>query len=101
MSMQQQIKLKIQQAFPQAHIEIENESHLHAGPATESHFKLAIVAEEFEAVSRVKRHQMVYKILSQEMTQIHALALHTFTPDEWLKQGKVLPKSPDCAGVNQ
>jgi BolA protein len=31
------------------------------------------------------------------MDQIHALALHTYTPDEWAEQG-VAPASPTCKG---
>jgi stress-induced morphogen len=85
------------------HLEVGNESHMHAGPATESHFKLVVVARGFEALSRVKRHQLVYSILQDEFQSsghgsIHALALHLFTPEEW-KQVTV-PDSPLCAGKN-
>ncbi|MCE7766679.1 BolA family transcriptional regulator, partial [Pseudomonas putida] len=31
------------------------------------------------------------------MSQFHALALHTYTPQEWQKIG-VAPASPTCAG---
>ena len=98
MSMQQQIEFKIRQAFPGAYTELKNESHMHSGPATESHFKLALVSDDFEGVSRVKRHQMIYKILEDEMTKIHALALHTYSKAEWQQLGNTLPDSPKCAG---
>ncbi|NAS94258.1 BolA family transcriptional regulator, partial [Pseudomonas syringae pv. actinidiae] len=31
------------------------------------------------------------------MGEFHALALHTYTPDEWAKTGAA-PASPTCAG---
>ena len=101
MSMQQQIEAAIKQAFSVWVMDMKNESNMHAGPATESHYKLVLVSDDFEKVSRVKRHQMVYKVLANEMPQIHALALHTYTLDEWKKQGGVVPDSPLCAGQNK
>ncbi|WP_029935540.1 BolA family protein [Thiomicrospira pelophila] len=101
MNMQQQIEAAIKQGFSVWVLDIQNESNMHAGPATESHFKLVLVSDDFESVSRVKRHQMVYKTLANEMSQIHALALHTFTLDEWKEQGGVVPDSPLCAGQNK
>jgi BolA protein len=29
---------------------------------------------------------------------LHALALHTWTPDEWLQKGGIAPDSPECMG---
>ncbi|MBE0494378.1 MAG: BolA family transcriptional regulator [Thiomicrospira sp.] len=101
MNMQQQIELAIKQTFSVWVMDIKNESNMHAGPATESHFKLVLVSDDFVDVSRVKRHQMVYKVLVNEMPQIHALALHTFTLDEWKNQGGLVPDSPLCAGQNK
>lgn len=98
MSMQQQIETAIRQAFSVGLMQIKNESNMHAGPATESHYKLVLVSDDFEQVSRVKRHQMVYKVLANEMVQIHALALHTYSLNEWQKQGGSIPDSPLCAG---
>lgn len=96
--MQQRIDDKVRKAFLPAYCHLENESHMHAGPATESHFKLALVSSEFDGLSKVKRHQAVYKVLADEMAQIHALALHLFTPDEW-RSSQSVPASPLCQGA--
>ena len=97
MSLTQQIENTVQNAFAPEVLTLENESDQHAGPATESHFKLTLVTAEFEGLSRVKRHQAVYKALAEWMPQFHALALHTYTPAEWAQQGKA-PESPPCQG---
>ncbi len=100
MSLQQQIEQKIQQYFEAVFLQLDNESHMHAGPATESHFKLTLVAAEFEGLNKVKRHQLVYKALAEEMPQFHALALHTYSPAEW-QQSPEVAASPKCAGVRK
>lgn len=97
MNLQTQIESKIQNAFHVAFLEMENESHMHSGPASESHFKMTLVADEFEGMSKVKRHQAVYKVLAEEMPKFHALALHTFSPQEWEQSPEVL-ESPLCRG---
>jgi len=95
-----QVTRKIQEAFSPIHLELINESHMHAGPATESHFKLILVSESFAGLSAVKRHQAVYRILSEELSgSIHALALHLYLPAEWEASASV-PDSPQCAGNN-
>ena len=38
---------------------LENESHMHSGPATESHFKLVLVSPDFAGKRLVQRHQLV------------------------------------------
>ena len=78
---------------------VENESHRHSGPATESHFKLTVVAEAFVGLSRVKRHQAIYGLLDQQLQNgVHALALHLYEPEEWKSSGHAVPESPACRG---
>ncbi|MFT8117530.1 BolA/IbaG family iron-sulfur metabolism protein [Salmonella enterica subsp. enterica serovar Typhimurium] len=48
-------------------------------------------------MNSVKRHQKAYAAMGPLMQQIHALALHTYTPEEWAQQ-RVAPASPVCAG---
>mmetsp|Transcript_9370 Transcript_9370/g.22177 ORF Transcript_9370/g.22177 Transcript_9370/m.22177 type:complete len:129 (+) Transcript_9370:228-614(+) len=65
---------------------IDNSSQ-HAGHAGndidgESHFELQIVAEAFDGLSLVKRHQLVYMMLGEIMPQIHALQIQAQTPEE-------------------
>jgi acid stress-induced BolA-like protein IbaG/YrbA len=48
------------------------------------HFEALIVAAAFEGLSRVKRHQLVYKALGSRMDEeVHALSMTTLTPSEW------------------
>ncbi|MGB1092628.1 MAG: BolA family protein [Oceanobacter sp.] len=83
------------------HLILENESHMHAGPATDSHYKVVMVSKDFEGVRTVARHQMIYKALEEELKgPIHALSLNLYTPEEWLENGQVFPESPTCQGKN-
>jgi len=97
LSMQQQIEAALYQSFDVSQLQLQNESHLHSGPATESHFKLTLVSADFEGVAKVKRHQKVYQALVDLMPQFHALALHTYSPSEW-SQSLQVAESPLCQG---
>ena len=81
-------------------IDVINESHLHnTPPGSESHFKVVLVSNEFTGKLPVKRHQLVYGILVNELrSQVHALALHTYTPEEWQTRNQEAPATPDCKG---
>ncbi len=47
----------------------------------------------------VARHRRVNDILADLLDgQIHALALHTLTPDEWFERGGDERDSPPCLG---
>nr|AEA72259.1 putative regulator protein [uncultured bacterium] len=101
MSVAQTIEQSVRDNFDVEYLELLNESHQHAGPATESHFKLTVVAPDFEGLRLVQRHQKVYA-LTQELMQngpLHALSLHLFTPEEWQKRGGTVADSPNCRGV--
>ncbi|WP_029407044.1 BolA family transcriptional regulator [Thiomicrorhabdus sp. Milos-T2] len=95
---QPQIEQAINNEFDVQFMELLNESHMHSGPAPESHFKLTIVSSTFEGLNKVKRQQAVYKALVALMPQFHALALHTYTPSEWLEIEQSIPASPKCTG---
>jgi BolA protein len=42
---------------------------------------------------------MVNRTLSAELQGgVHALALHTMTPEEWFAKGGDVPASPECMG---
>ena len=99
MTLQQQLEKQLQELDPQ-HLEILNESAGHGGyySGKESHFKVIIVGDIFKGRRLVQRHQQVYSqvnhLLAAGGGQIHALAIHAYTPDEW--QGEA-PASPNCA----
>ena len=90
---------KLEEAFSPVHLDVINESASHNVPdGSESHFKVVLVSQRFEGQTAVKRHQSVYSVLAVELQSgVHALALHTYLPDEWLKH-ELVPNSPNCLG---
>jgi acid stress-induced BolA-like protein IbaG/YrbA len=52
------------------------------------HFEAVVVSAEFAGKGLVERHRMVYTPLGKAMRveDIHALALKTYTPEEFDKQ---------------
>jgi len=83
-------------ALEPTHLELLDESHMHSR-GQETHYKAVIVSPQFAGLGVVKRHQRVYASLGELMGQVHALALHTYTPEEWAERG-IAPDSPLCAG---
>ena len=81
MSVDAEIRAKLDAAFTPAALEVINESQAHAGHAGhdgsgESHFRVRIAAPAFAAMSRIERHRAVHAALGPELTgRIHALAL--------------------------
>lgn len=85
------------QALNPLELIIENESHLHSR-GQDSHFKILIVSESFEGLSRVERHQKINQELKEEFDQgLHALTLRALTPSEFEKMSPSDFKSPECA----
>jgi len=71
--------------FQPAALEIEDQSHLHAGHAGaregKGHFQVDIVAEAFAGKSLIQRHRLVYAALGDMMqTDIHALIIKATSP---------------------
>jgi len=100
MSMQETIETKLADALRPSHLEVVNESSNHHVPAgSESHFKVVVVATEFEGQRLLARHRRVNAVLADELAhQIHALALHTYTEAEWRQRFGDAPLSPPCRG---
>ncbi len=106
MTVQERIEAKLRESLAPAHLEVVNESHMHSVPkGSETHFKVVVVSNRFEGLSPVKRHQLVYGALGDELGKkpaaggIHALAITSRTPAEW----DVSPEaneSPKCHGGN-
>ncbi len=99
MSIETQIIRLIEENLAPEHLEVVNESHMHrVPPNSETHFKLTLVSPAFEGLRQVGRHQRVYAVLQPLIgNPIHALALHTYTPNEWAVAGGT-PASPPCMG---
>lgn len=88
MGVAQQIREKLTVALNPERLEIEDESHRHAGhagsrPGGETHFRVEVVSTAFQGKSRLERQRLVYAALKDEMSQqIHALSLVTRAPGE-------------------
>ena len=100
MSVEADITEKLTQALHPQYLEVTNESHMHnVPPGSESHFKVVVVANDFDGKMLVARHRIINQILAEEIQgPIHALALHTMTPAEWAEKGNAAPQSPPCMG---
>ncbi|RUO65765.1 transcriptional regulator, BolA protein family [Pseudidiomarina planktonica] len=100
MSIYLQIEDKLVDAFTPSHLEVVNESHMHSsGAGAESHFKVVLVSQKFTGERLLNRHRAVNKVLADELlNHIHALALHTYTEEEWKDLFNGAPMSPPCMG---
>ncbi|KAF7788990.1 MULTISPECIES: BolA/IbaG family iron-sulfur metabolism protein [Pseudoalteromonas] len=98
MSMQQQIYSKLADAIACKHLNVINESHMHSR-GSESHFKVIAVSEKFAGQRLLQRHRLINEVLKEELAHhIHALAIHTYTPEEYAEQHGEVPDSPSCLG---
>ncbi len=66
---------------------VKDQSHLHAGHEGardgRGHFEVTIISTAFSGKSRIQRHRMVFDAVGDLMqTDIHALSINAFTPDE-------------------
>ncbi|XP_062322324.1 bolA-like protein 1 isoform X2 [Osmerus eperlanus] len=93
------IRTKLTQALEPEHLEVHNESHMHAVPSgSESHFRVLVVSPRFDGLSLIQRHRLVNEALSEELrTCVHALAIQAKTPQQWGRNPS-LAKSPPCMG---
>ena len=87
MSRVERIEAALRTAFAPQHLQVEDDSHRHAGHAGardgRGHFNVAIVSDAFAGKSPLARHRAVYAALGQMMqTDIHALAIKAQTPAE-------------------
>jgi BolA protein len=98
MNRSQRIQAKISDELSPMHLEVIDESHMHSVPkGAESHFKLIVVSEQFAGHQLLGRHRLINKLLDDELgAGLHALALHTWTPEEWFEKGGIAPDSPEC-----
>ena len=100
MTRQDRIYSRLQTELQPLHLEVINESSMHAvPPGSETHFKLVVVSDRFSNERLINRHRRINALLNEELQSgLHALALHTLTPDEWFAQGGRIPDSPLCMG---
>ncbi len=68
-------------------VEIEDQSHLHAGHAGAAggggHYEVTIVASCFKGLNTLARHRLVYEAVGDLMRkEIHALSIQAFSAEE-------------------
>ena len=81
-----QIEARLRAALTPAALEVQDDSHLHAGHAGARegrHFTVCLTSERFAGLSRVARHRLVYDSLGPLAEQgVHALAIVAKAPGE-------------------
>jgi len=81
-----ELQRELQAALQPDLLEVQDDSHLHAGHAGARegrHFSVRIVSARFAGLSRVARHRLVYDALHTLIPRgIHALAIDAKAPDE-------------------
>ncbi|XP_042299941.1 bolA-like protein 1 [Sceloporus undulatus] len=94
-----EIRAKLQRALEPVHLEVINDSHMHAVPrGSETHFRVVVASRRFEGLSLIHRHRLVNDILQEELTgPVHALSIQAKTPQQWEKNPKII-QAPECLG---
>jgi len=85
------IKNTLQEKIGAVVVEITDRSEQHKhhkgrmdAPVGSGHYDAIIVAESFVGKTMMQQHRIVYAALNDQMqTTIHALALKTYTPEQW------------------
>jgi BolA family transcriptional regulator, general stress-responsive regulator len=82
----QQINDLLAAALEPSQLQVQDDSHLHAGHAGASegsHYTVRITSARFVGLSRVARHRLVYGALGPLAAQrVHALAIEARAPGE-------------------
>ncbi|HEX9172478.1 MAG TPA: BolA family protein [Telluria sp.] len=83
----EKIRTSIATALAPSQLEVGDDSHLHVGHAGAAsgggHYRVKIVAQQFEGLRLVMRHRLVYDSVRDMMnTEIHALAITALAPSE-------------------
>lgn len=81
MGLETEISAALSAALSPAHLEVVNESHLHAGHAGddgtgESHWRVVLDVPDLAGATRLARHRAVHSALGPDIIgRIHALAI--------------------------
>ena len=75
---------------------IRNDSYKHnVPPNSESHFNVQIVSDDFQNLSQIQRHKIVYKAVGALLAEIHAFSITAMTTSEF-KENPSFRDTPDC-----
>ena len=76
----QQIESLIQAGIPDAEVTVSG---------VEGKFEAVVISHAFEGLMPVKRHQLVYATVREQISDgsLHALSIRSLTPDEHEKSG--------------
>jgi len=84
------IKRKLEARFSPSQLEVQDQSHLHAGHGgaaehraafpdkdmtAETHIHVIIVSEAFEGMNTLAKHRAVLEAVSEEVDRLHAFSL--------------------------
>lgn len=84
------IKRKLELRFTPSQLEVQDQSHLHAGHggaaehkaafpekdmSAETHIHVVIVADEFAGMNTLAKHRAVLEAVSSEVDRLHAFSL--------------------------
>jgi acid stress-induced BolA-like protein IbaG/YrbA len=77
-----QVSTMIKSGLPDADVQVQD---LTGGG---DHYQVVVVSSQFAGRSLVQQHQLVYGAVREAMSSeaIHALALKTYTPEDWAAQ---------------
>jgi len=83
-----QIRQRLEDAFAPESLEVEDDSHKHAGHEGAKgglgHFSVSIVSTHFNGMRVLARHRAIYAAMGDMMqTDIHALAIDAVASDEF------------------
>ena len=63
------IEKKLKEAIEPTHLEVIDESYLHnVEPGRESHVRIVAISKLFEGLNLVKRHQLIYAEIQEEIS---------------------------------
>ncbi|MCY1015974.1 BolA family protein [Pyxidicoccus sp. MSG2] len=78
------VRTRILEALPGSEVEVRDTT------GTGDHFEARVVSPAFAGKPMVQQHQLVYAPLQQWLKsgELHALALKTYSPEQWQKLGQ-------------
>jgi len=78
---------RLRQKLSAESVEIEDQSHMHAGHAGAAggggHYQVTVIASCFKGLNTLARHRLIYDALDDLMKkEIHALTIQAYSEDE-------------------